>query len=56
MHPVYRFLRRELPVKEGGGGGSDEGQDIGWNFYKLIVDKRGRPVRRLDSVGQLGQR
>ena len=32
MHPVYEFLRRELPEDQGGGGGHGVGQDLGWNF------------------------
>lgn len=31
-HPVYQFLKRELPVSEGGGGGSGAGKDLIWNF------------------------
>jgi hypothetical protein len=28
-----QFLKGQLPVSEGGGGGTGPGQDIGWNFY-----------------------
>ncbi len=35
MHPVYQFLRRELPADLGGGGGEGFGKDIGWNFFKV---------------------
>jgi glutathione peroxidase-family protein len=28
-----QYLKSQLPVSEGGGGGSGPGQDIGWNFY-----------------------
>lgn len=31
-HPVYTFLKRELPVSEGGGGGKGPGRDLTWNF------------------------
>eukprot|EP00198_Chlamydomonas_reinhardtii_P001026 XP_001690361.1 glutathione peroxidase [Chlamydomonas reinhardtii] len=44
-HPVYQFLKRELPVSEGGGGGSGAGKDLIWNFQKILVDHEGRPIR-----------
>ncbi len=31
-HPVYQFLRRELPESEGGGGGKGAGRELIWNF------------------------
>lgn len=31
-HPVFEFLKRELPASEGGGGGSGPGTDLVWNF------------------------
>lgn len=31
-HPVYQFLRRELPESEGGGGGKSAGRELIWNF------------------------
>eukprot|EP00955_Chlamydomonas_euryale_P032123 336484-Chlamydomonas_euryale.AAC.3 len=46
-HPVYEFLKRELPVAEGGGGGSGPGRDLSWNFFKFFVNKRGRPIALL---------
>jgi len=45
MHPVYKFLRQELPVSEGGGGGQGYGRDIGWNFFKFVVNRAGQPVK-----------
>ncbi len=52
MHPVYRFLREQLPEQEGGGGGKsgELGKDIGWNFFKFLVDRKGRPVKRFYQV------
>ncbi|KAG1669206.1 hypothetical protein FOA52_001457 [Chlamydomonas sp. UWO 241] len=44
-HPVYQFLKRELPVSEGGGGSTAGGTDLGWNFFKFVVNKRGQPVK-----------
>lgn len=44
-HPVFQFLKRELPVDQGGGGGVAAGKDIGWNFYKFLVGRDGRPVK-----------
>jgi glutathione peroxidase-family protein len=34
-HPVYQYLKRELPVAEGGGGGHGTGKDLVWNFQKV---------------------
>lgn len=31
-HAVFKFLKRELPLSEGGGGGQGEGRDLTWNF------------------------
>jgi len=36
--PLYTFLK-----KEGGGG------NIGWNFVKFLVDRKGNVVKRFDS-------
>lgn len=44
-HPVYKFLKKELSVDQGGGGGHGEGMDIGWNFYKFLVGRDGKPVK-----------
>nr|QBY35584.1 glutathione peroxidase 2 [Dunaliella salina] len=38
-HPVFQFLKAKLPKQKGGGS------DIGWNFFKFIIDKRGNPTR-----------
>ncbi|GIL72001.1 hypothetical protein Vretimale_573 [Volvox reticuliferus] len=46
-HPVYQYLKRELPEWEGGGGGKGPGSDLVWNFQKIFVDHEGRPVKRL---------
>ena len=32
QHPIFAFLKRELPVTAGGGGGASAGTDIDWNF------------------------
>jgi glutathione peroxidase len=50
MHPVYQFLRQQLPVSEGGGGGAGYGRDIGWNFFKYVVNKKGQPVKLFPQV------
>ena len=34
-HPVYKWLKRELPAAAGGGGGSEAGHDLPWNFQKV---------------------
>ncbi|PNH02689.1 Phospholipid hydroperoxide glutathione peroxidase 1, chloroplastic [Tetrabaena socialis] len=44
-HPVYAFLKRELPEAEGGGGGKAPGRDLVWNFNKFLVNHEGRPVK-----------
>lgn len=44
-HPVFQYLRRELPADQGGGGGVAAGKDIGWNFYKFLVGRDGKPVK-----------
>ena len=31
-HPVFAFLKKELPESYGGGGGKAPGKDLGWNF------------------------
>jgi glutathione peroxidase len=48
-HPVWRYLRRELPEAQGGGGGKADGRDLPWNFQKILVDQRGRPVKLLGA-------
>lgn len=45
-HPVFTFLRQQLPVSEGGGGGTGPGQPLTWNFNKFLVDANGQPVKR----------
>lgn len=42
--PTRRWLKRNLPADQGGGGGVGAGKDLVWNFNKFIVDKQGRPV------------
>jgi len=38
-----RYLKQNLPVDQGGGGGVGAGNDLVWNFNKFLVDKHGRP-------------
>jgi glutathione peroxidase-family protein len=38
-HPVYQYLRRELPASQGGGDGHGPGKPLPWNFQKV----RARP-------------
>ena len=61
-HPLFQFLRSELPTvsDDCGGLGADfvisnaskvlwaplSRTDIGWNFEKFLVNQEGRPVRR----------
>mmetsp|Transcript_9758 Transcript_9758/g.24296 ORF Transcript_9758/g.24296 Transcript_9758/m.24296 type:complete len:538 (-) Transcript_9758:512-2125(-) len=47
-HPIFQFLKTNLPESEGGGGGHGPGQDIAWNFFKYVVDPDGHPVKRFD--------
>jgi glutathione peroxidase len=42
-HPLYRWLRREARGFLGT-------QGIKWNFTKFLVDRAGKPVRRLGSI------
>ena len=42
-HPVFEFLKRNLPPGEG------QGDELSWNFNKILVDKHGRPVRKFPS-------
>ncbi|MCS6905418.1 MAG: glutathione peroxidase [Bacteroidia bacterium] len=37
MHPLYRYLTQTL------------GEDISWNFNKILVDKNGKPVKHFGS-------
>lgn len=39
IHPLYRYLTTETPFKE----------EIGWNFTKFLVDKRGNVVAKYAS-------
>uniref|UniRef100_A0A7S3VSB7 Glutathione peroxidase n=1 Tax=Dunaliella tertiolecta TaxID=3047 RepID=A0A7S3VSB7_DUNTE len=39
FHVATQFLKAKLPKQKGGGS------DIGWNFFKFIIDKRGNPTR-----------
>lgn len=38
-HPLYQFLKKAEPEE----GGKTE---IGWNFTKFLVDKKGHPIKR----------
>ena len=42
QHPLYAALT-QLPDKDGKAG------NVGWNFEKFLIDRRGRPVRRFRS-------
>ena len=44
-HPVWAFLKRHLPASQGGGGGTGPGNELAWNFQKILVDRNGYPVR-----------
>ncbi len=44
-HPVFQYLKRELPEEFGGGGSKGPGKDLIWNFQKFLVDPQGRPVK-----------
>lgn len=37
VHPLYAFLKKELSLSEGGGGGEGAGKDLGWNFFKVCL-------------------
>jgi len=39
-HPIFKFLRSNENVGT---------QDIGWNFYKFLVDKEGHVVKRYSN-------
>lgn len=39
-----RYLKKQLPADQGGGGGIAPGNDLVWNFNKFLIDKHGRPV------------
>ncbi len=42
--PLYVFLKRSMPGKEG------EGNDVKWNFTKFLLDRKGNPVKRFASA------
>ena len=42
-HPLFRWLRREARGLLGT-------QSVKWNFTKFLVDRAGKPVRRLGSI------
>jgi glutathione peroxidase len=42
-HPLYRWLKREAR-------GVLATQSIKWNFTKFLLDREGRPVRRMGSI------
>jgi glutathione peroxidase-family protein len=41
---LCRYLKRNLPAEQGGGGSVAQGNDLVWNFNKFLIDKYGRPV------------
>ncbi|KAL6755026.1 glutathione peroxidase, partial [Haematococcus lacustris] len=49
-HPLFKYLKAHAPEADGGGGGTQPGQDIGWNFFKFLVDKDGNVVKRFDQM------
>lgn len=38
-HPLYAYLKAETP-------GSEQGQEIGWNFAKFLIGRDGKPIAR----------
>lgn len=48
-HPLYTYLKNNLP-KARTSGIRGEIEDIGWNFYKFLVDHNGRPFRVYDRL------
>lgn len=48
-HPVFKFLKRELPINQGGGGGTGPGREFVWNFQKVLVNRHGQPVKLLNQ-------
>jgi glutathione peroxidase len=41
-HPLYQYLKKVLPGEKGK-------EDIGWNFTKFLIDRKGFPVKRFAS-------
>jgi glutathione peroxidase len=46
-HPLYRWLKREARGFLGT-------QSIKWNFTKFLIDRAGKPVRRMGSIVKPG--
>ena len=40
--PLYKYLKVELP--------GTPGNEIKWNFTKFLLDRKGMPVKRYDSI------
>lgn len=40
---MYQFLKTQVPEEQG------RGADLGWNFYKYLVDRHGQPVKRFQQ-------
>lgn len=38
-HPLYAYLKAETP-------GTEQGQEIGWNFAKFLIGRDGKPIAR----------
>ena len=38
-HPLYAYLKAETP-------GAEQGAEIGWNFYKFLIDRARKPIAR----------
>lgn len=41
-HPIYKFLKNELK--------GFPGSEIKWNFTKFIIDKNGKPYKRVSPI------
>ena len=41
-HPLFTYLKKELP--------SLLGRSIKWNFTKFIIDKSGKPIKRISPT------
>jgi len=67
-HPLYQFLKKELPDNTGAApdscwlpdthpkklaGEKTNTSDISWNFEHFIVDSNGKPVKRVAPCGDL---
>eukprot|EP01025_Chloroclados_australasicus_P036259 TRINITY_DN3692_c0_g1_i4.p2 TRINITY_DN3692_c0_g1~~TRINITY_DN3692_c0_g1_i4.p2 ORF type:complete len:297 (+),score=38.04 TRINITY_DN3692_c0_g1_i4:175-1065(+) len=44
-HQLFKYLKQWLPTEEGGGGGTEKGKELEWNFSKFLIDRTGKPRR-----------